>query len=179
MDGWWEWKEDRIEEYSSVPKVVDGPVAPEVLLWTHPQAVRDCCLLSSLYLSRFYCGTSYGIPLSQIPRLAPCMVHDNHKSKLSFSEGSTGTDKLVTWSVPSSHRAMTHSPDWLFLDTDPLWTRSEYIGSLKLGRVGSQTQLCFSHSLLLFSMWLSSGSQATKGIDWASTVHQTLGIYHI
>ena len=30
-----------------------------------------------------------------------------HKPKLSFFEGPTGTEKLATWSLPSSHRAMT------------------------------------------------------------------------
>ena len=61
-----------------------------------------------------------------------------HKSKLSFSEGPTGTERLVTWSLPSSHWAMTRSPDWLFLETDAPWARSEYIGSLKFGHVGAR-----------------------------------------
>lgn len=73
-----------------------------------------------------------------------------HKSKMSFSEGSTGTDKLVAWSVLSSPRAMTHSPDWLFLDTDPCEPGLNTLEVLSLDVLGAR------HSFASLTRYYSS-----------------------
>lgn len=106
------WKEGWMEEWLSVPRVVDGAVAWEALFWTHPQGSSDFCLPSHLHLSRFY-DSQWEILPPKSPGWLLVWSLIIHKSNLSFSEGPSRTDQLITLSLPSSHGAMPHSPDRL------------------------------------------------------------------
>ena len=120
-DGWMlrmERGQDRGIDLCAQSSGCRGPAALEAPLWTHPQAIREGCLLNSLCLSKFYCGKSYWMPRSQIPRLAPCKVHGNSQIQAVLLWGSYWnweTSNLVSALLSLSHDPqprLTLPRDW-------------------------------------------------------------------